>query len=1199
MQLHPARDHQAADISVAGLALLDKFNMATSCLAPSTETPRAADGRQIPTFGQLPVKLKYGKVTKSDNIHILRGVEGLLLSWKTARDLHLLPRDYPAQISQVTSSGIASHEDGSAASPSTLGGVHDEGAAVPPATDDAVPRAGQAQERACHTLSVRHQAASAAPSAADSAPGPPATDDAVPRAGQAQERACHTLSVRHQAAPAAPSAADSAPGPAAPSAAAAAARPTASSAAGPHTDSDIRNEFPDVFDGVIRAMPGEQYKIVLRTDAVPHAVRAPRRVPFALREPLRLELETLQRDGIITPVTEPTDWCAPIVVAQKKSGGVRLCVDLSKLNSSVRRELYQTNTPAECVASIIASEARWFAVFDAQKGYHQCPLDVASQPLTTFITPFGRYMYLRAPYGVCSISEHYNRRMDECFEGIPGIERLVDDVIVYGRTQEELIQRTRQLLQRCREKGVSLNRQKIQFMKQEAKFAGFIVSKDGYRLDPALTEAIASFPTPTDITDLRSFFGLANQLAPFSDTVAKHLLPLRELLSTKREFYWDESHQSAFIDARAALSSPPTLAFYDPRLVTRLSTDASKLHGMGFVLQQQQRDETWSVVQAGSRFITDTETRYAAIELEMAAVVWAFKKCRLFLSGLPHIDVFVDHRPLVPIMNAKTLDQIENPRLQRLKMQLGEFGPFTAHWTRGAEHLAADALSRSPITAGGEEEEEVDPNPDAPGACYLFAITSEDNMKLDEVRSAVAGDETAQLLRETVLAGFPNQKKALPAALRPYWQVHEHLSVDDGLVVYGRRIVVPAALRRLMLQRLHASHLGLEKTKQRARQLLYWPGMGNEIDNLVRYCTACQRELPSQPRETLIHRPAPSRPFTEVSMDFGDYAGHKFLVTVDHTSGWQFVTDLGIRAVASQLISASRDVFCMVGVPNTIWSDGGPQFCAKSYQDFLRRWGVAHRVSSPAYPQSNGRAEAAVKTTKKLIRRCWDARTGRLDPELWAAGILQHRNTPGPDGRSPAEILFGRPMQDLLPAHRRNFRPEWQKSAEEAESAAAQRQEQVELQYNVRATDLPALKVGNQVAVQDQATKRWDRYGEVVEVCDHRRYLVKLASGRVLSRNRRHLRRRYGHAAPEPVRNPADGNVSSPGPRRTAPAGLGSRPAADAIAPAAVPRAPPAAPAVEPLCGPGRHRSDPDAPPAPRRSTRRRRRPERLIEVMT
>lgn len=179
-------------------------------------------------------------------------------------------------------------------------------------------------------------------------------------------------------------------------------------------------------------MEGEKFHISLTENAKPFCVHAPRVIPFAYRDKLQAELELLLQQGIIAPVTEPTEWCAPIVVTPKKgTDNIRMCVDLSHLNKYVRRERYQSAPPAQAVADIAADRAKIFTKLDAMKGYHQCPLDEESQPLTTFITPFGRFKYLRAPYGISSISEHYNRRMDEAFSGLSGYRRIVDDVVIY------------------------------------------------------------------------------------------------------------------------------------------------------------------------------------------------------------------------------------------------------------------------------------------------------------------------------------------------------------------------------------------------------------------------------------------------------------------------------------------------------------------------------------------------------------------------------------------------------------------------------------------------------------------------------------------------------------------------------------------------------------------------------------------------
>ena len=193
----------------------------------------------------------------------------------------------------------------------------------------------------------------------------------------------------------------------------------------------------------------------------------------------------------------------------------------------MQRECYQSPSPAEAVADITAEETKYFTVIDAAKGYHQCPLDEQSQLYTTFITPFGRFKYLRAPYGLSSIAEHYNRRMAEAFEDLTGFRRVVDDVIIYDKDISNHESHVKKFLQICQERMISINQDKWVFCQTKVKFAGFQLSSDGYRIDPSTTEAPTQFPTPANRSDLRSFFGLVNQLSSSTDTVAQLLLPLR------------------------------------------------------------------------------------------------------------------------------------------------------------------------------------------------------------------------------------------------------------------------------------------------------------------------------------------------------------------------------------------------------------------------------------------------------------------------------------------------------------------------------------------------------------------------------------------------------------------------------------------------------------------------------------------------
>ena len=130
-------------------------------------------------------------------------------------------------------------------------------------------------------------------------------------------------------------------------------------------------------------------------------------------------------------MTEPTKWCAPIVVTPKKnSDKICMCIDLSKLNKFVRRERYPFTTPPEAVTDIEQAKTKYFTVLDTLKGYHQCPLDEANQNLTTVITPFGCFKYLRTPYGISLISEHYNSRMDEAIAGMQSFCKIIDDVVI-------------------------------------------------------------------------------------------------------------------------------------------------------------------------------------------------------------------------------------------------------------------------------------------------------------------------------------------------------------------------------------------------------------------------------------------------------------------------------------------------------------------------------------------------------------------------------------------------------------------------------------------------------------------------------------------------------------------------------------------------------------------------------------------------
>ena len=275
--------------------------------------------------------------------------------------------------------------------------------------------------------------------------------------------------------------------------------------------------------------------------------------------------------------------------------------------------------------------------------------------------------------------------------------------------------------------------------------------------------------------------------------------------------------------------------------------------------------------------------------------------------------------------------------------------------------------------------------------------------------------------------------------LRAYWNVRHRLSASDGIVMMDSRIVIPAASRSNVLRSLHSAHQGVSSMLGRAQQAVYWSAMALAIRNTRYNCQRCNELAPSQAREPLCLAPAPSYPFQQICMDYFELGGPSYLCIADRFSGWITIYHFPQSATSRQLISICRASLLAYGVSEELSSDGGPQFTACEFQQFLRNWGVHHRLSSAEYPQSNGRAEVGVKSAKRIIQNN-ASRHGSLDNDSAARAILQYRNTPIPEvGLSPAQMLLHRQLRDGIPVHPGHYRlhKEWILSASEREKAFA------------------------------------------------------------------------------------------------------------------------------------------------------------------
>ena len=286
-----------------------------------------------------------------------------------------------------------------------------------------------------------------------------------------------------------------------------------------------------------------------------------------------------------------------------------------------------------------------------------------------------------------------------------------------------------------------------------------------------------------------------------------------------------------------------------------------------------------------SRFLSNGESRYAAIEGEALAVAWGLEQTRFFTQGCDDLLVVTDHRPLVKIFGDRTLDKIAKTRLFRLKQRTLPW-QFSIMHMPGTSNQAADAASRHPSpsisinTLGVKDQLEHN----------LAAVIQREAAEISSLPWSRIVEETEKdvnmrALRQTVVGGFPPSAKDLPHA-SPYWQFREALYISDGAVMFEDRVVVPPSLRRIVLTNLHAAHQGTSSMEIRARAIVFWPGITADIHAVRAACAECNRNAPSQPSLPATPASPPSTPFESVYADFFDFAGKHYLVIGDRLSGW-------------------------------------------------------------------------------------------------------------------------------------------------------------------------------------------------------------------------------------------------------------------------------------------------------------------------
>ena len=295
-------------------------------------------------------------------------------------------------------------------------------------------------------------------------------------------------------------------------------------------DTDWRSEFPKLLRG-LGTMESEA-RIILDGEVIPYAQSVPHRVAAAKRQPLLDELQRMESLGVIKKVEEPTDWCASCIVVPKKDGKLRLCIDFTRLNKAAKREFHPLPNAQETLSELGNSKICEYC------GYSQMKLHPEAQKLTSFITPFGRYVCKRLPFGICSAPEIFQREMQKILRGVDGIVCQMGYILVHWSDVKQHDRRLRKVLSKLQQAGVTLNDTKCKFNKKSVKFLGHIIDKTGIQANPDKTRAIVNFPTPTNKTELRRFFGIINYLGKFSPRLATETNHLRQQLGRDSDWVW-------------------------------------------------------------------------------------------------------------------------------------------------------------------------------------------------------------------------------------------------------------------------------------------------------------------------------------------------------------------------------------------------------------------------------------------------------------------------------------------------------------------------------------------------------------------------------------------------------------------------------------------------------------------------------------
>lgn len=804
--------------------------------------------------------------------------------------------------------------------------------------------------------------------------------------------------------------------------------------------------------------------------------------PMGLSDFVNNEIDSLLNTGIIRPSSSP--YNNPLWVVDKKGydeQGVknkRLVVDFRKLNFKTIDDKY----PIPDITAILTSlgNGKIFSTLDLKSGFHQIQLAENDREKTAFSVNNGKYEFCRLPFGLKNAPSIFQRAIDDVLREKIGkfIHVYIDDIIIFSSSLEEHIHHIDWVLTRLDEANMRVNLEKTFFFRDKVEYLGFVVSSEGIRTCPEKISAMANFPEPRSLFDVRSFLGLAGHYRRFIKDFASIAKPLTDILkgdngkvsahkSKGIKVRFDDKQTQSFIKLRQILSSEDVMLLYpDFNVPFELTTDASS-SGLGAVLSQNGRPITMI-----SRTLKGCEENYATNERELLAIVWSLKKLRNYLYGAKCINIFTDHQPLTFAVSEKNT----NAKIKRWKSFIEEHN-VNIFYKPGRENLVADALSRqfinaidnysSAATVHSEESLSYTiTTTDKPLNCYQNQIVIEEGNVATIKTLILYRSKRRHLVQYVNLNNIIEQLSqiidstavnAINCELSVLGHIQHRLTEIYPATRFwfapNRVIDITNAdeQKEIIFNEHRRAHRAAQSVVETILKDYYFPKMMKMTTEVVRNCKICQESkyVRHPTKQNLGVTPIPSSVGEQLHIDVFSTDRKFFLTCLDKFSKFALALPLQSRNT-SDISDALLQLINYFPELKFIYCDNEGSFGSQSVEALLGNYDIEIAHCPPLHSVSNGQVERFHSTLVEISRCIGKERSLSDTGEIILKAVIEYN-------RSVHSVTKEKPI-DVVHSHS-------QETLDKVRLCLEKAQESLNLRENRRRANR-TFNVGDQVMVK-------------------------------------------------------------------------------------------------------------------------------------